>query len=90
VQRAVSALEIKPGGGAVPAGTPVQLALYAISGKGSTTLIPGNMTIWSSSKDSVAEINRQGRLNPRRPGTVTITARYGDKTVQATFTIVGS
>jgi hypothetical protein len=90
VQRAVTSLEIKPGGGAVPAGSPVQLALYATSAKGATTLIPGNMTVWSSSKDSVAEINRQGRLNPRRPGTVTITASYGDKTAQATFTIVGS
>jgi hypothetical protein len=89
VQRA-AVLEIKPGGGALPAGTPVQLVVYAISSKGTTTLIPGNMTVWSSSQDSVAEINRQGRLNPRRPGTVTITARYGDRTAQATFTIVGN
>jgi hypothetical protein len=88
VQRDIVALKINPHEGSLPAGTPVQLNLFATDAKGKSALIPGNMTVWSGSNDSVAEINRQGRLQPRRPGTVTVTARYGGQVADATFTVV--
>jgi hypothetical protein len=87
VQRDVVTLQIEPAGGALQVGAALQLKLFAVNAKGGTALIPGNMIAWSSSSDAVAEVNRQGRLQPRRPGTVTVTARYADHTGTAAFTI---
>lgn len=78
---------MKPDGGAVKIGTPIQLNLFAIGSNGGTDLIPASMATWTSAPPTVAEMNRQGRLNPRRPGTVTVTAAHGGKTVQAVFTV---
>jgi hypothetical protein len=90
VQRDVVALRIEPAEGTLPAGTPVQLKLFSVNAKGGQALIPGNLTAWSGSRDSVADVNRQGRLSPRSPGTVTVTARYGGQTATATFTVVAA
>jgi hypothetical protein len=89
VQRDVVALEIKPAEGTLAVGAHVQLTLFARNAKGATALIPANMAVWSSSNDGVAEVTRQGRINARKPGGVTITARYADKSVQVTFMIAG-
>ena len=69
-------------------GVAVQLNLFAIKGKGGTDLIPGNMAAWSTSDARVAEVNRQGRLTPRHAGSLTVTATYADRKVQAAFTVV--
>jgi hypothetical protein len=70
-------------------GTAIQLNLFAVIQSGGTDLVPGNGATWVSSSDGVAEVNRQGRLTPRRPGTVAITASYGGKTARVEFTVVG-
>jgi hypothetical protein len=88
VGKDISALEIRPGDGVVKVGAAVQLNLFALKPKGGTDLIPGNMATWSSSDDRIGEVNRQGRLTPRRAGTLTITASYADRKVLAVFTVV--
>ena len=82
-------LEVKPGGGTVRVGTAIQLHLFAATRGGGTDLVPGNMAAWASSDETLAEMNRQGRLNPRRSGTVTVTASYAGQTAHATFTVAG-
>ena len=84
----VTALEMKPGDGVVKLGAAVQLNLFAVDKRGGVDLIPGNMAAWSSSDDHVGDVNRQGRLTPRRAGSLTITASYAGKSVVATFSIV--
>lgn len=86
--RNITALEIKPGEGTVSIGTPVQLHLFATTDSGGTDLIPASMAVWSSSNEAVAEVSRQGRLNPRRPGTLTLTAAFNGKVARAVFTAV--
>jgi hypothetical protein len=88
VRKDITALEMKPGDGVVKVGTAVQLNLFARNRSGGTDLIPGNMAVWSSSDDRLGEVNRQGRLTPRRAGSLTITATYADKNVLAVFTVV--
>jgi hypothetical protein len=87
MQRDVVALRIEPGEGTLAVGTPVQLRLFSVNAKGAEALIPGNLTAWSSSRDSVADVNRQGRLSPRSAGSVTVTARYGGQSASVTFTV---
>ena len=82
------ALRMKPGDGVVKVRTPVQLNLWAETSTGGTDLIPGNMAAWSSSDNQVGDVNRQGRLTPRRAGSLTITASYAERKVIATFTVV--
>jgi hypothetical protein len=69
-------------------GVSVQLNLFAVKSNGGTDLIPANMATWSSSDPRIGEVNRQGRLTPRRPGSLTITATYADRKVLAVFTVV--
>jgi hypothetical protein len=85
-----TALEMRPGDGVVKLGTAVQLNLFARTKGGGVDLIPGNMAAWSSSDDRIGEVNRQGRLTPRRPGSLTITASYADRKVLAVFTVIPS
>jgi hypothetical protein len=84
----ITALELKPGDGVVKAGSAVQLNLYARTKSGASDLIPGIMAIWSSSDNEIGDVNRQGRLTPRRAGTLTVTASYADKQVSAAFIVV--
>jgi hypothetical protein len=84
----IIALEIEPRDISVRTGTAVQLNLLATSARGGTSLIPGNMSVWSSSNDSVGEIDRQGRLKARSPGTFTITVRYAGNVAEASYTVV--
>jgi hypothetical protein len=84
----ITALEMKPGDGVVKVGAAVQLNLFAADRRGGIDLIPGNMAAWSSSDDRVGEVNRQGRLTPRRVGALTITATYAGKSVLAVFSVV--
>ena len=84
----ITALEMKPGHGVVKVGTAVQLNLFARNRSGGIDLIPGNMAVWSSSDDRVGEVNRQGRLTPRRAGSLTVSATYADRNVLAVFTVV--
>jgi hypothetical protein len=88
VSNAVIALEMKPGDGVLKVGTAVQLNLFAVKSKGGSDLIPANMASWSTSDARVGEVNRQGRLTPRRPGSLTVTATHADRKVQAVFTVV--
>jgi len=88
MRKDITALTMKPGDGVVKLGEAVQLNLFAQNRSGSIDLIPGNMAAWSSTDDRVGEVNRQGRLIPRGPGAVTITATYGDRKVLAAFTVV--
>jgi hypothetical protein len=83
----VTALEIKPAGGALPAGTAVQLNLFSVLAGGRTGLVPANMATWASSNAAVAEVSRQGRLTLRAPGAVSITASYAGQTAHADFTV---
>lgn len=83
-----TALELRPGGGVVKVGEAVQLNLFALYKGGGVDLIPGNMANWSSSDGRIGEVNRQGRLTPRRPGALTITAAYADNDVRAAFTVI--
>jgi uncharacterized protein YjdB len=69
-------------------GTAVQLNLFARNRSGRLSLIPGNMAAWSSSDNQVGDVNRQGRLTPRRAGSVTITASTTDHRIMAAFTVV--
>jgi hypothetical protein len=84
----VTALEMRPAGGEVTVGTSLQLNLFGLKRKGVADLIPGNMAVWSGSDNHIAEVNRQGRLTPRRPGSLKVTASYADKKVEAVFTVV--
>jgi hypothetical protein len=84
----VTGLEMRPAGGVVKVGASVQLNLFALKKKGATDLIPANMATWSSADNRIGEVNRQGRLTPRRPGSLTITAGYADKKIEAVFTVV--
>jgi hypothetical protein len=88
VSKNITALEIKPGDGTVSIGTAIQLRLFATTDSGGTDLIPASMAVWSSSNGAVAEVNRQGRLSPRRPGTATLTAAFNGKVARAVFTAV--
>jgi hypothetical protein len=86
VRSDIIALEIHPGRGTLRIGTAIQLNLFGTRRGGGADLIPGNMAVWSSSNADVAEVNRQGRLNPRRPGTVTISAAHAGQVAHAVFT----
>jgi large repetitive protein len=88
MRRDITALQIKPGEGALSVGAGLQLNLFGVTGGGGTDLIPANMATWASSNQAVAEVTRQGRLSPRRSGTATITATYAGKTARADFTVV--
>ena len=83
----ITALQLKPAGGAVKIGTAVQLNLLALNKSGRADLIPGTMAAWSSTDNQTGEVNSQGRLTPRKAGTVTITAAYATHTVTAAFTV---
>jgi len=87
VHKDIAAIELTPDGGTVRIGTPFQLNLFARTGAGGTALVLASMATWTSSDESVAEVNRQGRVNPRRPGTVSITATHRGKSAQVTFTV---
>jgi hypothetical protein len=87
MRRDITALQIKPGEGVLKVGTAVQLNLFALNKSGGTDLIPGTTATWSSSDNRVGEINRQGRLTPRGPGAVTITASYANQKGVAAFTV---
>jgi hypothetical protein len=88
MRKDITALEMRPGDGVVKVGAAVQLNLFAIDKRGGIDLIPGNMATWSSSDARVGEVNRQGRLTPRRAGSLTITASYAEKNVLGVFTVV--
>ena len=87
MRKDITALEIRPGDGVVKVGSAVQLNLFARNKRGDADLIPGNLAVWSSSDNDVAEVSRQGRLTPRHAGAVTITAAYADRKVEAAFTV---
>ena len=80
-------MEIKPADGVLKVGTALQLNLFALNPKGGTGLVPGTMATWSSTDSRVGEMNAQGRLMPRAPGQVTISATYADHKALATFTV---
>lgn len=84
----VSALRISPSEGDVPAGSALQLKLFAITGNGGTDLVFGNLAVWASSDVKVAEVNRQGRLTPRGLGPVTVTASFAGQTAIARLQVV--
>ena len=84
----ITALVMRPGDGAMKMGAPVQLNLFAQNRSGGLDLIPGTTAAWSSDAVGVGEVNRQGRLTPRAPGQVTITARYANRSVAAVFIII--
>jgi uncharacterized protein YjdB len=86
--RRVVGLSMKPGDGTVKMGASVQLNLLAQTGTAGADLIPGNMAIWSSSDDRVADVNRQGRLTPRAAGSVTITATYAEQKATGVFMVI--
>jgi hypothetical protein len=88
MRRDIATLRIEPAGGELPAGNAVQLNLFSASAGGVTDLVPANMARWLSSNPSVAEVSRQGRLSPRRPGTVSITATASGQTARADFTVI--
>ena len=83
----ITALRIEPGDGVVKVDGR-QLNLFADNRRGRADLIPGNMASWSSADNQIGEVNRQGRLTPRRAGSVTITATYANQKVLAVFTVV--
>jgi hypothetical protein len=84
----ITALELKPGDGVLKVGTAVQLNLFARNKSGRLSLIPGTMAAWSSSDNQIGDVNRQGRLTPRRAGSVTITASANDRSITAAFTVI--
>ena len=84
----VAALELQPGDGVVKVGAAVQLNLFARNRSGRLSLIPGTLAAWSSSDNQIGDVNAQGRLTPRRAGSVTITASYSDRKITAAFTVV--
>jgi len=83
----VTTLELKPAGGVVKLGSTVQLNLFALNKHGRSELVPGNMATWSSTDNQLAEVNHQGRITPRRAGTVTIVASYAALQATAVFTL---
>lgn len=87
MRRDLTALRIKPGEGVLKVGTSLQLNLFGVNKSGATELVPGTMATWSSRDGGVCEVNRQGRLTPRGPGAVTITAAYAGHEAVATFTV---
>jgi hypothetical protein len=89
VRSDITALQIKPAEGALAPGTTIQLNLFGTTGGGGTTLVPANMATWVSSNEAVAEVSRQGRLNPRRAGAVVITATCAGRTASAAFNVGG-
>ena len=88
MRKDITALEIRPADGVLKVGTAIQLNLFAVNQRGGVDLIPGNMAAWSSADDRIGEVNRQGRLTPRRAGALSITARYAAQQAVATFTVV--
>ena len=84
----ITSLVMKPGDGVMKMGASVQLNLFAQNRSGGLDLIPGTTAAWSSDDVGVGEVNRQGRLTPRAPGLVTITAGYANGSVTAVFLIV--
>jgi uncharacterized protein YjdB len=88
VRNDVVAIEIKPQGGTVTAGAGFQLTLFTRDARGGTGLVPANQATWSASDPRVAEVSRQGRVTPRRAGTVTITAGYAALVAHVVFTVV--
>jgi len=88
VRNDITALVMKPGDGVMKMGASVQLNLFAQNRSGGLDLIPGTTAAWSSDDVGVGEVNRQGRLTPRAPGQVTITARYANRSVAAVFIII--
>ena len=89
MRRDVTALQMKPGEGVLKVGAAIQLNLFALNKSGRADLVPGTMATWSSTDNRVAEMNGQGRLTPRGPGSVTITASYADKKAVGVFTVTG-
>jgi hypothetical protein len=89
VRKDITALQIKPGEGVLKVGTAVQLNLFALNKSGRADLVPGTMATWSSTDSRVGEMNGQGRLTPRGPGSVTVTATYADQKGVAVFTVTG-
>jgi hypothetical protein len=88
VRKDITALEIRPGDAVLKVGVAVQLNLFAVNRNGGVDLIPGNMATWSSGDVRIGEVNRQGRLTPRRAGSLAITATYADRNVQVVYTVV--
>lgn len=88
MRKDVGTLGMKPSEGELKVGTAVQLNLFAHDKSGRTDLIPGNMAVWSSADNGVAEVSRQGRLTPRAPGSVTITAVYADRKAVGVFSVI--
>jgi hypothetical protein len=80
-------LRIEPAEGTFAVGNPVQLSLFGTTIRGGTNLIPASMAQWSSANPAVAELSRQGKLTPRRPGQVTVTASYGGQVAKADFSV---
>jgi hypothetical protein len=89
VRNDLTSLQLKPNGGEVKMGTAVQLNLLALNKAGRADLIPGTMARWSSTDNQIGEVNGQGRLTPRKVGSVTITAAYAAHTATAIFTVTG-
>jgi hypothetical protein len=88
VGQAIVSLRLDPADGTVTSGHALQLNLFGATRAGNTSLIPANLVRWFSSSQDVAEVNRQGRLTPRRSGRVTITARYGGHVANASFVVI--
>jgi hypothetical protein len=87
VTRDIVTLRIDPGPTAIVSGHALQLTLYALTAAGRTDLIPAGMAVWSSSDPTIAEVNRQGRLTPRRAGEVTVKAVYGGHTGEVALVV---
>ena len=88
--RVIVSLRIEPDGGPVPAGSALQLKLFGLTAGGGTDLIPANMATWQSSNPAIAEVSRQGRLNPHKAGPVIITATYAGQVAKADLSIQAS
>lgn len=80
-------LELRPAAAEVTAGTALQLNLVLVSGPTRTELIPGHRATWTSSAPSVAEVNRQGRVSARAPGTAVITAAHEGRSATASIVV---
>ncbi len=87
MRNAHAKLEIRPAGGPVKVGAALQLNLFAHDARGGTDLVMANQATWTSADPRLGEVSRQGRLTPRKPGTLTITASYGALVARAVFTI---
>jgi hypothetical protein len=66
----------------LPAGTAIQLKLFAVTGNGGSALVMGNLATWTSSNSKIAEVNRLGRLTARAAGLVTISASHAGQNAQ--------